>query len=79
MRRRSVANGLRDETIRSNAESSAESSPAARVDLALALGRRDLALHAARAGIAVTAARRDIERRRQSRRRPSAALAALLA
>lgn len=75
MRRRSVANGLGDETLHPEADST----PAARVEQALALGRRDLALHAAQAGIAVAAARREIERRRQSRRRPSAALAALLA
>jgi hypothetical protein len=75
MRRRSVANGLRDETLRLDARSS----PATRVDLALALGRRDLALLAAQAGIEVAHARRAIERRRQSRRRASGALAALLA
>lgn len=75
MRRRSVANGLRDEVPYPDAHST----PAARVEQALELGRRDLALHAARAGITVTAARREIERRRQSQRRPSAALAALLA
>lgn len=72
MRRESVANGLTKPAL-------AASSPAARVEQALALGRRDLALHAARAGTSLAEARRAMERRRQARRRASQALAALLA
>jgi hypothetical protein len=72
MRRASVANGL------PGAGSSA-SSPSARVEQALALGRRDLALHAAHAGVSEAEARRAIERRRQARRRASKVLASLLA
>jgi hypothetical protein len=72
MRRASVANGLTKTAL-------AASSPAARVALALALGRRDLALHAAQAGLSLAEARRVMERRRQARRRASQVLAALLA
>ena len=75
MRRTSVANDLRSEGLRA----AAATTPAARVEAALALGRRDLALYAAQAGLSETEARRAIERRRQARRRPSAAIAALLA
>jgi hypothetical protein len=53
--------------------------PADRVATALALGRRDLLLHAAAAGLSPADARRAVEQRRQARRRPSAALSALVA
>ena len=75
MRRTSVANGLRSDSLQADASSS----PAARVERALALGRRDVALHAAQAGVSFDEARRAIERRRQARRRISKVLAALLA
>lgn len=72
MRRASVANGLASQGL-------AAASPAARVEQALALGRRDLALHAAQAGVSLAEARRVVERRRQARRRRSKVLDALLA
>lgn len=72
MRRASIANGLKDHALPA-------SSPGARVEQALALGRRDLALHAAQAGLSLAEARRVMERRRQARRRASKVLAALLA
>jgi hypothetical protein len=72
MRRASVANGLQG-------AGSFAATPGARVEQALALGRRDLALHAAHAGISVAEARRAIERRRQAGRRPSKVIASLLA
>lgn len=72
MRRASVANQSRGRQLD-------PSSPGARVEQALALGRRDLALHAAQAGVSLAEARRAMERRRQARRRPSKVLAALLA
>ncbi len=72
MRRASVANSLRKREL-------SPASPAARVEQALALGRRDLVLHAAQAGVSLAEARRSMERRRQARRRASKVLASLLA
>jgi len=54
-------------------------SPAQRVAQALALGRRDLELHGAGAGVTPAEARRAVERRRQTKRRRSNVLRALLA
>jgi NACalpha-BTF3-like transcription factor len=72
MRRASVVNGVKN-------TAAPASSPDSRVELALALGRRDLALHAAQAGVSLAEARRAVERRRQARRRPSKVLLSLLA
>jgi len=69
-----VANGPRHEGLKGDPSST----PAMRVEQALALGRRDLALHAAQAGVSLAEARRAIERRRQARRRTSKVLSALL-
>jgi len=75
VRRKSVADGLvADRRRRDSARS-----PAERVAHALALGRRDLELHATGAGVALAEARRAVERRRQTKRRPSNVLRALLA
>jgi hypothetical protein len=53
-------------------------SPAARLRLALALGRRDLETFRAARGIDAATAARLLDRRRQSGRRPSGCLAALI-
>jgi hypothetical protein len=75
MRRASVADGLTADRRRDERALT----PGDRIARALDLGRRDLELHAAVAGITVADARRAVERRRQARRRPSAAIDALLA
>jgi hypothetical protein len=75
MRRRSVADELRaSELERVSALPAGE-----RVRLALELGRRSLELHCAESGLSRAAARRELERRRQARRRPSRCLEDLLA
>jgi hypothetical protein len=75
MRRSASAETLR----RAERERVAALSPAERVALALALGERDLALRTAHSGLEPGEIRRDLERRRQARRRRSACLDALLA
>ncbi|HME71722.1 MAG TPA: hypothetical protein VKM54_17900 [Myxococcota bacterium] len=75
MRRASVADELRIEHRRDVASLS----PSERVLLALKLGRESVELLRARSGLSMEHARRALERRRQSRRRPSACLEALLA
>ncbi|HBZ70783.1 MAG TPA: hypothetical protein DEP35_14030 [Deltaproteobacteria bacterium] len=75
MRRASVADELRIEQRRDVASLS----PGERVLLALKLGSESIELLKARSGLSREHARRALERRRQSRRRPSACLEALLA
>lgn len=73
-RRPSVANESPSERRERMAHLTADE----RVTRALALGRRDLAIYAAASGIDIEAARLAVERRRQTRRRPSASIDALL-
>ncbi len=75
MRRASVADELRIEQRRAVVSLS----PSERVLLALKLGSESIELLRARSGLSLELARRALERRRQSRRRPSACLEALLA
>lgn len=75
MRRASVADDLRLEQ-RSDV---ASLSPGERVLLALKLGSESIELLRARSALSMEHARSALERRRQSRRRPSACLEALLA
>jgi len=75
MRRASVADELRIEQRRGVAFLS----PSERVLLALKLGSESIELLRVRNGLSTEQACRALERRRQSRRRPSACLAALLA
>ena len=75
MRRSSVADELRV-AQRSDV---ARLSPGERVLLALRLGSESIELYGARSGLPVDEAQRARERQRQSRRRPSACLEALLA
>jgi hypothetical protein len=70
----SVADRLREE----NRRHERAMTPAARLSLALALGRRDLETFRAVRGLDAATASRLLERRRQSARRPSACLAALI-
>jgi hypothetical protein len=74
MRKPSVA----DESVRAEREAVLALSPTQRVALALRLGARSLASYASRKGIELPAARRELERQRQSQRRPSACIEALL-
>ena len=74
MRRRSVA---QEDLIAKRARVAAQTADE-RVEKALELGRRDIAIFAEAAGIEPRSARILIERRRQSRRRASACMAALL-
>jgi hypothetical protein len=71
---RSVADVLRDEDRRAVRAMS----PADRLALALALGRRDLETFRAARGLDAATAARLLERRRQAGRRPSACLADLI-
>jgi hypothetical protein len=70
----SVADHLREEDHRA----ARMMAPDARVKLALELGRRDLETFRAARGIDAQTATRLLERRRQSGRRPSVCLAALI-
>lgn len=70
----SVADRLREE----DRHDERVMAPAARLRLALALGRRDLETFRAARGVDAATASRLLERRRQSGRRPSACLAALI-
>ena len=74
MRRPSAADALRETERRRVAALSASD----RVDLALQLGERDLTLYAQSHGIALETARREMDLRRQARRRKSACIEALL-
>lgn len=74
MRRKSVV----DEFTRHQRERIAAMTPDQRVALALSLGRRDLEAYAAAQGMTAAEARRDIERRRQRRRRPSRVMDAII-
>lgn len=74
MRESGVANVLR----KGEREMVARLSASERVALALELGKRDLEAYASARGVALTEARRELERRRQARRRPSACIEALL-
>jgi hypothetical protein len=74
MRRPSTADALRETERRRVAALSASD----RVELALQLGERDLALYAQSHEIPVDAARREMDQRRQARRRRSACIEALL-
>lgn len=74
MRRPSAADALRDDERQRIAALSASD----RVELALQLGERDLALYAQSHGIALDVARREMDLRRQARRRKSACIEALL-
>jgi hypothetical protein len=73
-RRASVANDSPAECR----ERVAALTPDQRVARTFELGRRHLELYAAASGHHIAAARLELERRRQSRRRPSASLDALL-
>ena len=75
MRRASVADQLRAMQCREVASLE----PGERVLLALRLGSESIALFRAKSGLSLGYARRAGERRRQSRRRASACLEALLA
>jgi hypothetical protein len=75
MRRASVADELRIEQRRDVASLS----PSERVLLALKLGAASVELFRARSGLSPEQVRRALDRRRQSRRRTSACLEALLA
>jgi hypothetical protein len=74
MRRPSAADALRETERRRVAALSASD----RVELALQLGERDLALYAQSHDIPLDAARREMDRRRQARRRKSVCIEALL-
>jgi len=75
MRRKSVA----DESARERSERIAALTPDERVALALSLGRRALESYEINGGLTAGDARRDVERRRQRRRRPSAVMDAVIA
>ena len=75
MRRPSVA----DASARSERARVAALSPGERIALALDLGGRGLDLYCTASRLSPEAARREVERRRQARRRASACLDALLA
>jgi hypothetical protein len=75
MRRPSAKDALR----RADRERVGALAPAERVALALELGERSLDSYCRASGVARGAARRDVERRRQARRRRSSCLEALLA
>lgn len=70
---------MANELTRAERERVAMLSPGERVALALSLGARSLADYAAAHGLDPQSARRELERRRQARRRPSACIEALLA
>ena len=74
MRKPSVANEL----ARAEQEETLRLSPQQRVALALRLGARSLASYANARGISLDAARRELERQRQSQRRVSRCIEALL-
>jgi hypothetical protein len=74
MRRPSTADALRETERRRVAALPASD----RVELALQLGARDLTLYAQSHGIALETARREMDLRRQARRRKSACIEALL-
>ena len=75
MSRSSVADELRA----SQSRDAAALSPSERVALALELGRECIALFATQSGLGASDARKELERRRQRGRRPSACIEALLA
>lgn len=75
MRRPSANDGL----VRADRALAAAMDPGERVALALALGRESLRLYATARGLPDAAARREVERRRQARRRASRCVDALLA
>jgi len=74
MRRPSAADALRNDERKRVAALSASD----RVELALRLGERDLKLYAQSQGVVLEAARREMDLRRQARRRKSACIEALL-
>jgi hypothetical protein len=74
MRRPSAADALRSDERKRVAALSASD----RVELALRLGERDLTLYAQSRGVVLEAARREMDLRRQARRRKSACIEALL-
>ena len=74
MRRPSAADALRNDERKRVAALSASD----RVELALRLGERDLKLYAQSQGVVLEAARREMNLRRQARRRKSACIEALL-
>jgi hypothetical protein len=74
MRRPSAADSLREAERRRVAALLASD----RVELALQLGERDVMLYAQSQGVALETARRDMDLRRQARRRKSACIEALL-
>jgi hypothetical protein len=74
MRRPSTADSLRETERRRVAALSASD----RVELALQLGERDLTLYSQSHDISLNEARREMDQRRQARRRKSACIEALL-
>jgi len=74
MRRPSAADALRNDERKRVAALSASD----RVELALRLGERNLKLYAQSQGVVLEAARREMDLRRQARRRKSACIEALL-
>jgi hypothetical protein len=74
MRRPSAADALRNDERKRVAALSASD----RVELALRLGERDLKLYAQSQGVVLEAARREVDLRRQARRRKSPCIEALL-
>jgi len=74
MRRPSAADALRNDERKRVAALSASD----RVELAVRLGERDLKLYAQSQGVVLEAARREMDLRRQARRRKSACIEALL-